>query len=320
MAKTKTETKSKPWQDKLTIGLIIATIVMIGLTVLMYNIAKADKESQKAYDPEMYIKQTPKLVFKTINFYKYVIYGKADGTNKWLDKLDVFHLAGSADLYINLKDNFEIDTTKTDRQNKELYLIFKGESEFPICVDVNIPDENIVKVERIEPYVLPDEEAKEIADSVSKITKQIGSLVVGYYAAKYGIELGDKAGEALSKSIPNPIVKNASKILGPIIGGALGAVCGSNYGGEIGEKWGYVITEKLLTGFHLADGHPQGDDEQFLKTAKALIAVELAGGDVVTNSEVVKLQERYQKECKNAIETVMKGFGWETIYVEFKNE
>ena len=53
--------------------------------------------------------------------------------------------------------------------------------------------------------------------------------------------------------------------------------------------------------------------------AKSLIAVELAGGDMLSEPDFdSKLQQYYQKECKKSIETAMKNFGWQKVNVEFK--
>ena len=308
----------KPWQKVLRITIILSTLLVVAYGVVGFITDRIARKKMSQFSVARYVEQTPKFVFKTIHFYKYVAYGKPDGTNAYLEKLDIYHLSGSADLYIDMQ-HLTMDSAKTDYLTKELYLVFNSPTKLPIGVDVNIPADKCINVETINPKIISKDEATKAAQSVSEVTQDIGSFIGGYAGANMGVELGGKVGNAVGNAMPNPIVKFASGLFGPIIGGGIGAITGSHYGGEVGGKIGFVITKNLLTGFHLTTGHGAGEKEQILVNAEKLIAIELAGGDKLNEPDCEnQLQIYYQKECKRSIETAMKNFGWQKVNVEFK--
>lgn len=306
------------WQKKLRF-VIILLIVLVGIYgVLSVVIDRLERKKMAQFSVAKYIEQTPKFVFKTINFYKYVAYGKPDGTNVYLDKLDVFHITGSADLYIDMQ-YLTMDSAKTDYLSKELYLVYNSPTKLPIGITVNVPGDKFVNVETIIPKRISESEAQNAAKSVSEVTKDIGTFVGGATGLYGGAKVGGVVGGAAGNAIPIPILKFASGFAGSIFGGGIGTFAGSHFGGKVGEKYGFLVTKNLLTGFHLTSGHGAGEKEQILMSAKSLIAVELAGGDMFNEPEFdSKLQQYYQKECKKSIETAMKNFGWKTVNVEFK--
>lgn len=308
----------EPWQRKLRIVIIIATILVVVYGVLSFVTDRLERARMSQFSVARYVQQTPKFVFKTINFYKYIAYGKPDGTNMFLEKLDVFHITGSADLYIDMQ-YLTMDSSKTNYLTKELYLVFNSPTKLPICIDVNIPGDRMVNVETIDPKVISSTEACRVADDVSKVTEDIGTFIGGVGGAYLGTQLGGTTGSAAATAIPNPIFKFLVSGLGSIFGGGIGAAVGAHYGGEKGREIGYVCTKNLLTGFHLTTGHGAGEKEQILMNAKSLIAIELAGGDMLFEPDFdSKLQKYYQEECKKAIEIAMKNFGWKKVNVEFK--
>ncbi len=308
----------EPWQRKLRIVIIVATILVVVYGILSFLTDRLERARMAQFSVARYVQQTPKFVFKTINFYKYIAYGKPDGTNMFLDKLDVFHITGSADLYIDMQ-YLAMDSSKTDFLAKELYLVFNSPTKLPICIDVNIPGDRMVNVETIDPKVISSAEASRVAEDVSEVTEDIGAFIGGTGGAYWGTQLGGAAGGAAASAIPHPILKFLSGGLGSILGGGIGLTVGAHYGGEKGKEIGYVCTKNLLTGFHLTTGHGVGEKEQILMNAKSLIAVELAGGNMLFEPDCdSKLQKYYQDECKNAIETAMKNFGWKKVNVEFK--
>ena len=308
----------EPWQRKLRIVIIVATILVVVYGMLSFLTDRLERARMAQFSVARYVQQTPKFVFKTINFYKYIAYGKPDGTNMFLDKLDVFHITGSADLYIDMQ-YLAMDSSKTNYLTKELFLVFNSPTKLPICIDVNIPGDRMVNVETIDPKVISSAEASRVAEAVSIVTENAGKFLGGGGGAYLGTKLGGAVGDAVGKAIQHPIFKIAINSLGSVLGGAIGAVVGANYGGEKGREIGYVCTKNLLTGFHLTTGHGAGEKEQILMNAKSLIAIELAGGDLLFEPDFdSKLQKYYQDECKNAIETAMKNFGWKKVNVEFK--
>ena len=312
------KTEVAPWQRYLRLGIILLTVLVVAYGVLSFIIDRIEREKMAQFSVAKYIEQNPKFVFKTINFSKYVAYGKPDGTNVYLDKLDVFYIIGSADLYIDMQ-YLTMDSAKTDYLSKDLHLIFNSPTKLPVGIDVSVPGDKFVNVETILPKRVSESEAQNAAKSVSEVTKDIGTFVGGAAGLYGGTKVGGAVGGAAGNVIPNPILKFASGFAGSIFGGGIGALAGGYFGGKTGEKYGFLITKNLLTGFHLTTGHGAGEKEQILINAKSLIAIELAGGDMFNEPEFdSKLQQYYQKECKKSIETAMKNFGWKTVNVEFK--
>jgi len=311
-------TEISPWQRKLRLAIILLTVLVAVYGVLSFIVDRIERKKMSQFSVAKYIEQTPKFVFKTINFYKYIAYGKPDGTNVYLDKLDVFHLTGTADLYIDMQ-YLTMDSAKTDYLTKELYLVYNSPTKLPIGIDVSVSGDKFVNVETILPKRISESEAQNAAKSVSEVTKDIGTFIGGAAGMYGGSKIGGSVGGAAANAIPNPILKFASGFAGSIFGGGIGALAGGYFGGKTGEKYGFLITKNLLTGFHLTTGHGAGEKEQILMNAKSLIAVELAGGDMFNEPDFdSKLQQYYQKECKKSIETAMKNFGWQKVNVEFK--
>ncbi len=172
----------KTWQKALRITMIFATIIVVIYGIVAFFIDRIARKKMSHFSVERYVEQTPKFVFKTITFYKYIAYGKPDGTNTFLDKLDIYHISGSADLYIDMQ-YLTMDSSKTDYLNKELYLIYNSPTEIPIGVNVNIPADKCINVETIKPKVISKAEATEVATSVSEVTKDIGSFIGGVFGA-----------------------------------------------------------------------------------------------------------------------------------------
>ena len=306
--------------NKLNLILLAASALLIILAVFAYIAVRNERESRSAGDVERFIKQTPKFVFKQIKFCKYVAYGKPDGTNQWLDKLDIFHISGTAELYIEMK-HLSLDTANTDYKTKKLSLVYKSPTKVPISMDIDIPSDSIVKVETIIPYRVDPEDAKVAAENVSDVTENIGMFLGGYLGFKGGSAVGEAAGETASKFIKHPIVKLMGGSFGSVIGGGIGAGIGAKFGGDFGRKYGYILTENLLTDFHIADGHTAADNEMILENARQLIAIELAGGTMLEDSNFTEsLQKYYEEECEKALILAMKNLGWDDVDVEFKYE
>lgn len=319
MAKKTTETEFKSWKAKLHLALIAASALLIILAVFAYIAVRNERESRSASSVEKFINKTPKFVFKKIKFCKYVAYGKPDGTGEWTNKLDIFHISGTAELYIDLKDNLKCDSVRTNYAEKKLYLVYTSKS-IPFEIDIDIPTSDVVNVETIEPRRLDSTETKAAAEKVSVVTEVIGEVTGGYLGFKLGSAAGETLGDAVSK-IPHPIFKIASGGFGQIVGSGIGIALGTKYGGEIGKETGYLLTENLLTDFHIADGHSKADNEMILRNAKQLIAIELAGGNRFEDTDFTKsMRQYYEEECKKNIVTAMKNFGWEEVIVEFKYE
>lgn len=270
-------------------SLIALLIVAFGIGLWMVN--SIEKKKMAAFNIEKYITQNPKLVFKTIKFNKLVVHGKPNGTNEHLDKLNIYHLTGDADLYIDM-NCLSMDSAQTDYVQKKLYLVFNSPSKIPISVDVNIPSSNYTLIEEIEPEPISEEEAKVATTSVSIITGGIGALIGG--------KLGGSIGTTFGK-----------------LGKYIGAGIGSASGGVAAGSAGYIATKNFVMGMDLTDNDLE-DKENILQTSKALIALEVMGGNVLSEPDYdSRLQKYYQSECERQLKEIMKIFGWQEVYIQF---
>ena len=253
---------------------------------------RGGKKKMDKFNIEEYIKQNPKLIFKTIQFSKLIIHGKPNGTNEHLDKLNILHLKGEADLYIDV--NFlRIDSTQTDFLKKELYLIYDSPSQIPISVDVNIPSGNYTLIEEIEPTPISEEKAKAIAKPISWISGGIGALIGGKFGGTLGSTFGGRLGKFIGSSV------------GMVSGAASAATAG------------YVYTKEFFMGLELTNNDLE-EKESIIQASKSLIALEIMGGNMLSEPDYdSKLQKYYQAECERQIKEIMKSFGWQEVYVKF---
>lgn len=251
-----------------------------------------EKKKMDKFNIEKYIKQNPKLIFKTIQFSKLIIHGKPNGTNEHLDKLNILHLKGEADLYIDV--NFlRMDSIQTDFLKKELYLIYDSPSQIPISVDVNIPSGNYTLIEEIEPTPISEEKAKAIAKPISWINGGIGALIGG----KFGSTLGSTFGGRLGKFI--------------------GSTAGMVSGAASAATAGYVYTKEFFMELELTNNDLE-EKENIIQASKSLIALEIMGGNMLSEPDYdSKLQKYYQAECERQLKEIMKSFGWQEVYVKF---
>lgn len=63
------------------------------------------------------------------------------------------------------------------------------------------------------------------------------------------------------------------------------------------------------------------DKENVLEASKGLIALEIMGGDILSEPDYdSKLQKYYQAECERQLIEIMKAFGWKTVEIKFYNK
>ncbi|MBS5551840.1 MAG: hypothetical protein KHX53_07310 [Bacteroides sp.] len=274
----------------------IWTISVLSLLILAFCIGalvvnNIEKKKMSAFDIKKYVTQNPKLIFKTIKFSKFIVHGKPNGTERHLDKLNMFHIKGDADLYINMT-NLHLDFLKTDYVRKELSLVYNSESLFPVSVDVNIPSSGYTQVEEIMPDTITTEEAEKVARPAAVVTGGVGGLIGGVLGSKIG------------------------KLFGPW-GKWIGAGSGAAIGTTAGATAGYVYTKNFLAGLQLASNDWE-DKENVIDASKALVALEIMGGNTLSEPDYdSKLQEYYQEECKKQITDIMKSFGWKEVNITF---
>ena len=271
-----------------TIIILLASLFVLGVMA----IDSIERKKMESNNIEDFIKGNPKLVFKEIDFSKFIIVGKTDGTHKYFEKLNVAHLKGSADLYIELK-YLTIVEERTDYISKRITLSYNCPTKYPVSIDVNIPSKSFTIIESIEGTPISEEEAADYATCASLATGTAGAL----------------AGGALGNSIGK-----LGGLKGQIIGALAGGVVGAGTSGSVA----YVKTKNFLTGLQLSD-NTEKDQIELEKKAKELIAVELLGGDMWYEPDYDNsLMMYYKEECTKQIESIMQGFGWKEVVVEFK--
>lgn len=284
---------NKRFPLKFTLTSVTLIVILASLFVLgVMAIDRIEREKMKSNSIEDFIKGNPKLVFKEIEFSKFVIVGKPNGTNKHFDKLNVVHLKGSADLYIELK-YLTIIEERTDYISKRVILSYDCPTKYPVSIDVNIPSKGFTEIESIEGAPISQEEAANYSTYLSLVTGGLGALAGGSLGNSIG-KLGGFKGQ----------------IIGSLVGGAVGA------GASGGVT--YVKTKNFFTDLQLS-GNTEKDQIELEKKAKELIAVELLGGDMWYDPDYDNsIMTYYKEECSKQIESIMQGFGWKEVVVEFK--
>lgn len=298
-ATKKKEKKVSLWKIIKWTTIVLLTVSVLFLAfVLVYKMDASKKlfDTYKASLPNY--NDSPVLVFKEVDFYKYLIRGKPVDTNAYLDELQVFLVKGKADFGFDLSC-VNINEIKTNYVTRTLVLEHKSSSFFPIFVDVQIPSADIKEVKTIIPQRVSEDEANKTAKTVGVLTAGAGGIFSGMAASKVS-----------SAFTLNPIKKLATGATVGILGGAgLGAAS-------------YVMTKNFLMELDLA-GNLATEREIMLEKAKVLIALELLGDSNTVNTETdlkeweQMLVGKYENELKKALEEFFKPFGWKNVELEF---
>lgn len=271
------------------------SIIVLLASLFVWGVMAIDSIERKKMESnniEDFIKGNPRLVFKEIDFSKFVIVGKPDGIHKYFEKLNVAHLKGSADLYIELK-YLTIVEERTDYISKRVTLSYDCPTKYPVSIDVNIPSKGFTDIESIEGVPISKEEAADYSTYLSLVTSGLGALAGGSLGNSIG-KLGGFKGQ----------------MIGSLVGGAVGA------GASGGVT--YIKTKNFFTDLQLC-GNTEKDQFELEKKAKELIAVELLGGDMWYKPDYDNsIMTYYKEECTKQIESIMQGFGWKEVVVEFK--
>lgn len=276
--------------------LVLGVLFLAFVLVFKMDASKKIFDSYKASLPNY--NESPVLVFKEVDFYKYLIRGKPVDTNAYLDELQIFLVKGKADFGFDLSC-VSINEMKTNYVTRTLVLEHKSSSFFPIFVDVQIPSANIKEVKTILPQKVSEEEANKTAKTVGVLSAGAGGIFTGMAASKVS-----------SAFTLNPIKKLATGATVGILGGAgLGAAS-------------YVMTKNFLMELDLV-GNLASQREIMLDNAKVLIALELLGDCNNVNTEAALedwekiLVEKYQHELVITLEDFFKPFGWKNVELEF---
>lgn len=241
---------------------------------------------------DKYIEDNPTLVFQTATMQKYLVWGTQVGTDAKFAKLQVFQVQAKADFTFDLtklKENHK----KTDPDNGILYLDYVSDTYFPFSVDVDIPQDKVVEIEKINPEAISQEEAEKIAKPVSAIAAGLGAVAGG----KVGEKLGSTWG-----------------IKGKLIGSGIGALLG---GGSAGYS-SYVWTRNFLCGLKLSSDISIGQTEEFISASKAILADEMLNLNLDSEKEMESLRNAYQKDIEKQIQSLWAHWGWTEVHIDFK--
>ena len=166
------------------------SVCVLTLLVLMFLgagliIIHVEKKKMEKFNIEKYIVDNPRLVFKTISFSKYIVHGTPNGTNEHLDKLNIFHVTGDADLYIEM-NHLDLIEEETDYIQKKIVLAYNCPTKYPVSVDINIPSGAYNNVETIEPEPMTEKEANWFAGKTAIVGGVFGTLIGGKIAGWKG--------------------------------------------------------------------------------------------------------------------------------------
>ncbi|MBR4996297.1 MAG: hypothetical protein IKY84_00270 [Bacteroidaceae bacterium] len=186
------DTLKKEFKEKLKIKktkgqrISLYTVCALTMLILMFLgagliINHVEKKKMEKFNIEKYVVDNPRLVFKTISFSKYIVRGTPNGTNKHLDKLNIFHLTGEADLYIEM-NHLDLIEEETDYIQKRIVLAYNCPTKYPVSVDITIPSGEYNLVEEIAPEPITEKEANKIAAKTAIAGGVFGTLIGGKVA------------------------------------------------------------------------------------------------------------------------------------------
>lgn len=190
------ESLKKEFKEKIRIKrtkgerISLYTVCVLTLLVLMFLgagliINQIEKRKMEKFNIEKYVVDNPRLVFKTISFSKYIVHGTPNGTNTHLDKLNIFHVTGDADLYIEM-NHLDLIEEETDYIQKKIVLAYNCPTKYPVSVDINIPSGAYNEVETISSEPITEKEANKFAGKTAIVGGVFGTLIGGKVAGWKG--------------------------------------------------------------------------------------------------------------------------------------
>jgi len=267
----------------------ICIAVIIGCIYAILSVAGTIKAEEKPVPFDKFVRENPELIFKTATFNKFLVKGTEDNVDKHLFKLIAYQVQATANYFIEL-NNISMDN-RTNQHSRKLYLNYSSKTFFPVAVDVDINQKDIVEVNNISPEPVSEIEAEMIAKPVSIIAGGLSALV----GAKFGGAIGGAFG---------------------MYGKPIGALLGVGAGAAVGYKT-FVATKNYFWGKELASSYHLSDEEEFIFASKQLMAVEMLNMNLESDDDLQKLQKQYEKEIQDRLSSVMKRFGWNQVYVNF---
>lgn len=214
------ESLKKEFKEKIRIKrtkgerISLYTVCVLTLLVLMFLgagliINHVEKKKMEKFNIEKYVVDNPRLVFKTISFSKYIVHGTPNGTNTHLDKLNIFHVTGDADLYIEM-NHLDLIEEETDYIQKKIVLAYNCPTKYPVSVDINIPSGAYNEVEAISPEPITEKEANKFAGKTAIVGGVFGTLIGGKIAGWKGALVTGAASTAATYITTKNFVMNLS--------------------------------------------------------------------------------------------------------------
>ncbi len=236
--------------------------------------------------------KTPVLVFRQVDFYKYLVRGTKDPDSLHSDTLHIYLVRGKADFGFDLSQ-VSINESKTSYFRRSLTVDFTSSSYFPVFADITIREDDIFEVETILPAPYTEEEAKGKAMTAAVVGSGLGALLGGSTFSLFALE---------------PV----SKITGAAAGGLIGAAAGGISS--------YILTKNFFMQYKGSE-KTGTEREALLDSAKPLIALELLGNSEDVHDELSLRQWEknlivdFEKELQESIASFFKQFGWKHITV-----
>lgn len=273
--------------------LIITILAVLGLIVVL-NITKSRKVITEPMDLSAYVKENPQLVFQKVTFSKFIVLSSRRGTNEHFEKRTAFHVRATGNYYFEL-DNLEVVNKVINGDERAIYLKYNSKTEFPVAIDVDIAQKDIIKVESFDPTPISDSEAEAIAQPLSYVAGGLGAWIGG----KFGSSLGGSFGT-----------------IGKIIGTGAGVAAG----GAAAGQFTYVNTKNFFAGLQLTSGYTVEQSEAFIFGAKQLMAAEMIGIDFSDSDSENSVRKHYETQMEKCLSSVLRKLGWTEVHIQFNYE
>jgi hypothetical protein len=288
--------------------LLRASIVPVVMLLVFIGIGKVAMDTAQGWlladspnrDISRFIEQNPEIVFKEVDFSKYLVWGRPQGASKTFEMLEVYHVTGTASVILRLESIIP-DQENTDPLLRTISVSIPVESM--IRVDVQIPQSDIVLVEQIQNAPIPEGQIE-----VMSTVAGAGGAVVGGWL---GMKAGGAVGNAVGGMLPIPG------------GGVIGRVSGNILGGAGAGTAGYLATRnfahQMLESADLSS-NTFAPRDLIVSRAKPLIALEILGGasvDSPTGSSSEDLIDKYKGDAILRLTELFRALGWNEVNVDF---
>lgn len=268
--------------------LIPCAVIAVCAAILLFLLSDRSPAPQPL---DKYAESHPSLVFQSAELRKYLVYGTPDGTNEHLFRQEVFQVKASGDYVFDLTKLKKDEKHSSDKEGR-LVLNYRSDTYFPLSIDVDIRQEDILQIEQIDPQEITAEEAAMIAKSLAAITAVAGGAL--------GSSIGVKIGRAIGPE---------ETLIGGLAGGAVAAVAT----GAIT----YVKSKNFFTGLKLAKTIGAEKTESFLLAAKQIMQGELLTLNMQSKDDLEALRKKYEEKIQLQLQDIAYTLGWNSVVVNF---